>query len=624
MTSQTHSLRIGYVADSALILPDDPYWLTITQQVEDDLASAAESAELIDDIYDNDACRDTGKSGKESDTDTKDETQSEDDAEGEDITPKTEEEIAAAREKLRAEVQKKWGNKVCGEDTSGDYTADVEIIRSHPEEPYTLKLSTTGIFVTQKKEGPQPLSTRDGITAHVAKIIVVSKQVTVNVDVKSVSSVVLPYPVTGNDLAASWAGSPVFADAAGADATIYALHNTLYWSGSATGTITATYSTIYEVVTISVPGLQPKAGEQKGESPDCSILAFYHRKVYQATVKAPPKKEDSEQDSTPIEYMCSFIFGQATVIPPPKKAKKDETVYGCLFDDPALESELLYSTLCCKAGKGNSCGEWTAPKPAKGLSKEAQEMIRANHPDYSMDFVAIPPCGTEGCGHFNVHPSVYQHNCCDKIQPMAWNAGLSAQVISPGSSAGVAVSGGLGPYYWTIGGQGFSLGGDYKRAVTTDFPYVRVAANSSACGFAPITVQDTCSIVEGGIRSTLGKWVQDLSAAPCSVRGTTTLHYNEAADEIRGQYRIKQTCLGPIESCFVACSGAPDLAAFIQTLCAAPGGHEPPCFPHAPLPGSIASGSCADPTRWWEIISTDKAVAVRNFLNYELWRWRCS
>jgi hypothetical protein len=530
--SQVHSLRIGYVAEQALIVPEDSYWMTITPQEQSDIATAADAADLIDDIYDNDACTNTDKSGKDAEDTTKEDTQSDGD-----LTPKTDEEIAAAKKKLREEAKKKWGDELCTEDKSGDYTADVDIVRSHPDEKYTLKLSTSGIFYSKQSDGQRRI-VQDNLP-EVLKTTIISKQVTVNVDVKSETSVILPYPVVGN-LAASWAGTPVFANDEGSDPTIYALHNTLYWRGSATGTITATYTTRYDTVRIHVPGLPPDPGSDEGVSPDCTVLAFYHHLAYMGVIKAPEKQEDSEEDITLKSEICGFINGGLEKIPKPTK-KKDYQDYGCTFDNPDFYSKTLFKALCCRDGQGNPCGEWTMPKPAKAMDKDEQEIIQANHPDYSVDFVGIQPCGEEGCGKYIVHPSAQAHNCCPNYPALAWSRLNSIPVIAPGKSGWVAVTGGHAPYHWVVGGTGFTLGKSHKREVYTDYPVVLINAEPSSCGSAPVTVDDGCTQTTGYVRSTLGKWFEtNLSSCPWSLPAEGNCSGVTVFSGIDGKYKVNQ------------------------------------------------------------------------------------
>jgi hypothetical protein len=66
------------------------------------------------------------------------------------------------------------------------------------------------------------------------------------------------------------------------------------------------------------------------------------------------------------------------------------------------------------------------------------------------------------------------------------------------------VAGGVAPYIWSVRGQGFTFDGHVMRDAITDTPYIRVHAGPLACGYAPITVTDGCSTVEGSVDATVG------------------------------------------------------------------------------------------------------------------------
>lgn len=90
---------------------------------------------------------------------------------------------------------------------------------------------------------------------------------------------------------------------------------------------------------------------------------------------------------------------------------------------------------------------------------------------------------------------------------MAWDTETSVEVLAPGTSGIVGVTGGSGNYHWSVRGNGFALSADGRlRDGSTDTTYVYIYALSSACGYCSIEVTDGCSVLSGGVRSTDGSW----------------------------------------------------------------------------------------------------------------------
>lgn len=122
------------------------------------------------------------------------------------------------------------------------------------------------------------------------------------------------------------------------------------------------------------------------------------------------------------------------------------------------------------------------------------------------------------CGEEITRYQVEQKACCDFIEPMEWDFDNSAEVVAPGGMALVRVLGGAAPYRVSVRGEGFTLDGYRQRDGVYSTPAFWVFAESYSCGWCPIEVNDGCSIVRGGIRSTLGQWVliaQNEPNLPC-------------------------------------------------------------------------------------------------------------
>ncbi len=62
-----HPLNLTYGLDRTTV-PDDPYWLTTSQQLPTDRATAADVAMLVDALYDLNPCVDTAVTGTPSES----------------------------------------------------------------------------------------------------------------------------------------------------------------------------------------------------------------------------------------------------------------------------------------------------------------------------------------------------------------------------------------------------------------------------------------------------------------------------------------------------------------------------------------------------------------------------
>lgn len=92
--------------------------------------------------------------------------------------------------------------------------------------------------------------------------------------------------------------------------------------------------------------------------------------------------------------------------------------------------------------------------------------------------------------------------CTECATPLAW--GSNPETIAPGTSVFVEVTGGKGPFFWSVSGSsGFHLAETGASDSSTNL----LIADSYACGTATITVTDDCGFdCSGEIRSTAGVW----------------------------------------------------------------------------------------------------------------------
>jgi hypothetical protein len=134
--------------------------------------------------------------------------------------------------------------------------------------------------------------------------------------------------------------------------------------------------------------------------------------------------------------------------------------------------------------------------------------------------LALEQCG-EGCtegspAYWEKYAELKQaalDNCiaqCQCAEGMEWDTENSPETIVAGSSVPVFVTGGRGPYTWSVSGAGYSL-----LAAETEIGQNQVICVNGNCGTeydasAAITVTDACgATVTGSLRNVDGQWVLD-------------------------------------------------------------------------------------------------------------------
>lgn len=472
MTS--HNLTTRYVAN-----PDDPsltdisYWLTIEQILKDDRATTADVAAVVDALYDIDPCVDSTVTGTE---------------------PPDEE--APTEEKLIEAATDTFDLEECNRRKSGTYLAELKIVRSHPALPYTLRLSV----------------------GKIKKTIIISANIAASVDVQSASSVTLEYPIQSG-LVAAWLGTVYSAAGAITPPVIKASGNSLFWPGQVTGTIRVEYATTYDLVTVEVPGIPKYTGSPLGDPQDSSALAFYHFQVYQTNISPPPT--DTGADALTLAEICGWGTGTQLDTPDdpePEPEPPAMPVYGCIEESLMFGDPNYYAEKCCEAKTPNGCAVRKEVNPGgKTLDQETIDRLTLEHAG-PIEFIGVGPDGVEGCGAIYTRQTVKPKNCCDEAEPLEWNDAESADVIARGTWVWVEVIGGIGPYFWSVRGQGFTLDGYSLRDGYTDLNYTRIYASLLACGICKITVTDSCTEVKANLRCTTGQWLSVGYSSPlCNV-----------------------------------------------------------------------------------------------------------
>ncbi len=133
-----------------------------------------------------------------------------------------------------------------------------------------------------------------------------------------------------------------------------------------------------------------------------------------------------------------------------------------------------------------------------------------------------PGCGSSDCASFEITVVDGESNSVSGpcgTSSFAFDNSSTSDTIAPGATVSIYVTGGVGPYAWSVVGTGYTLG----SATTPDGTVVNTLISASgSCGvqyapYAVVTVVDACGdSIEFDIRNTGGQWVQkeDASASP--------------------------------------------------------------------------------------------------------------
>jgi len=500
MATQTLSVQLSSQAVGAT----SSYWLTLKQQEEEgDRVSLEEAADFIDSLYDTEPCEQDQEGGEEA------------------REPVAEDDYLLFAKDLMAL------SATC-EAQDGSWSCTVMVARSHQSEPYRLVL--------------------DNGTAGEARQV--QERVSRTLAPDNESSMTLDVPVLGN-FTCQWEGPVYGATGSIAPPEVTVLGSTVNFGRVVTGALRCHFDTVYDLVDCEIDALPAAPGAQGSKEPaPCRALAFYHGLVEELELEPPEPDEEADADKycpdehldpTPDNVTCYEIVRRVTrcrcsddeasvdpvesVVDCPKgydcpggvetcrqlMGTRTITVgYGACSGEEYEEGDVgdpqFFLDTCCESPWANL--ETDLPpcrtirseyKGGKGLSAE----VKALYPGAT--FVAVGP--RDGmCGTVTRTWNVVPRNCCDFIEPMAWDEENCAD-IAPGM---VMVTGGTGRYTWKLhGGVGFSFAADIVQVQKiTGVPYVRVYRTGSDCGSVGIEVEDGCSELQRIMLSPNGRWIR--------------------------------------------------------------------------------------------------------------------
>lgn len=520
----------------------DPWWVRLEQEdLPDDTATLDDAADLLDTLYNLDACADE----------------------------QSEEATDPSTEAVEQTVDITVDRMACRFDADGNVDVEIRVIRSRQDAPYKLSLSGGTLLTTET------------ITEPYSQTILV----------ESAASITLDYPVV-DSFSGAWTGTVYSEQGRISPPSINRTGNTLDFGGVdvATGSITVSYLTEYDRCTLTILGVDGEAGA-------CTARVFFHGLVDELELEIPEASEPlasctSRWTVAPIDYdiecvqivtvstrcqctddevatrtyeeivdcpdsvvrcqgattECRHVVGSVTV-PEYVECADDNEVTGRPGMIHSLSTRDYYEEHCCAPPSFPlpDCPEKKiSHKGGMKLSGGARQYYNIYGP--KLRITPVSPAGGI-CGDWTIRQEVRSSNCCDGVEPLAWDATISPDVMSPNSAVNIGVTGGgRYPHVWTVVGQGMQFSNGSTR-ITTTGGVARLSALPTACGTASVTVTDGCSTVTAHIRMTVGQWVQIIGPTdlvPLPISGGPGDYVGPLDDggqhfeKIGGQYKLIQ------------------------------------------------------------------------------------
>ena len=481
----------------------DPAWLRFQQpDLENDTATVSETADLLDALYSLDPCSET-------------ETTTEEDV---DLA-----EAAATTLSLAA----------CLKEYDGSVNLALRVYRSHPNQPYTLRVS-------------------GGAVVGLAQTIQTEAALTITVE--QATSHTLDIPIRG-DLQASWLGTVGGGSGGQVDPPkIEHQGNTLYWQGRITGTLQIACRTEFDLVSLRVAGVD-------GEMGQATVRGFYQG---ECTVFSPQMPEPSEEvgwscpgttwqaDPSPDQVECYEIVEQhkrcscsgedkkektyERVVPCPQWAPTRcsgnssscrhllgtvvETEFADCEDDTgyAVADREFYREKCCEYPSVTlpKCEEHTESYKGGKSIEHGEDFWRGLYGDNTR-FIPVSP--EKGCGKHITRQLIEPEDCCDSIDPLTWDNVNSISVIQDNDEGFVYIKDGKAPFNWRIiSTRGYVwFAGSGSGTLTTDERWAKLVSGDYPCGTYVIEVTDDCgTVVQSEVLSGFGQWVERTSPSGSS------------------------------------------------------------------------------------------------------------
>jgi hypothetical protein len=482
------------------------YILLVQEEESADTASLSETAELIDTIFSIDTCDGV--------YDEDEETDDEDDDEG-----LTDEELEEAADSAASALTDFLDTEeVC----SDDALVYVRVYRSDMTVPYELELSDGEIVNSE----------------------ILTEDIEEAVTVSGTSSITLSAPVTGDlslvpttTVISESGDTPTVTGISGASISLSEEVTTIY---------TASYSTVYERLTIKLPI------DDDDEVEDIVISAFYLGLVDTLETSYSTDASDSDVsdicailssavevvDDTPDEpegcyqvreykRLCRCSGSTDTsdtvieAIDCPEGHDAGDTIY--LTPDYSVDTYVscpseegtgdisdpdYYLETCCEGYGGTLpiCEEirsgYFGGEEIEGGKQAYIDLYGAN-----TQFIALSPEDGK-CGENIVKQNVVAKSCCDEVLELVYDSANSVSVLADNSSGIVAVLDGKLPLTVSVRGSGFFLTAAGAKDGTVTGRNFRIYTQD-ACGSCTVTISDGCSTVSGSLKAVDGIWAGD-------------------------------------------------------------------------------------------------------------------
>jgi len=498
-------------------------WIKLSQILPpEEEMGLGEAAELIDNVYGNDPCKDVDEEQEESIA----------------AEPWTKEDAEENRKKQQEywDKVKEYANLgLCDVEPTGDYTTQITVELSHAEGQYYLNVSGGQITKTVLQTSIRNEDRKNAESP--ARVYLVDIRVLGTVDGEVGDCTVTgTYFEESDEISLS---APSTDDATESDRDKYcpsSVWEIQEWEDEIT---------CYETVTT-----QYKC--------ECGGNLAYET-VEEVTVSCPDDRNfkclhqfsnwsspytDDDGNEVPGKWYCRYNMGDRTVLG--GYIPCDIVLYDPMGNERARYEEIsvmseawYYEERCCVLPEGSlpKCQTTYRKNPGDGKIDETRlSNYKARYGD-KLDLIPVSPEDGD-CGTIKTVVSDAAENCCDFVTQLVWDAENSAEVIADNSVAWVRVSNGRLPLTVSVRGSGFYLDASRTmRDAVVNSRAIRIFS-ANACGYCYITVTDGCSTVTSGIRSTNGNWVAISSPAECL--GGYEVNYSSSifeATAISGKYK---------------------------------------------------------------------------------------
>jgi len=180
------------------------------------------------------------------------------------------------------------------------------------------------------------------------------------------------------------------------------------------------------------------------------------------------------------------------------------------------EEEII--SQCCKNVPVDGCSEVGRVGEYSGADQkywdfdvdEALAKARADNPKSRIIGVQAegigPPPGTP-CG--KLYESWQdRNNCCDGVEPLAWDMDITPDVLPHDRSIIIAWIGGTGGEVTVTTSSNGTWFSDGRKSATGHGSSIELFAGETFCGATSVSVRDGCSTATIMIRSDTGRWVE--------------------------------------------------------------------------------------------------------------------